>query len=116
MKLYLPTAATASTSEETPIGSVRVVQSLVPALISSSTRYHIVPCSTYANRYVGQPQTMGTALNEMLPTIFPSRRRFLLAEPVLHGATVPVTANVEELLKFASYADGWLHVVIVIIN
>ena len=64
----------------------------------------------------GQPQTLGTALNEVLPTIFPSRRNPLLAQPVLHGAEVPMSALMEELGKAAAYTDGFLHVAVVMLG
>lgn len=53
------------------------------------------------------------ALNQIIPTLFPSRRAELLAQAVLHGATVPLSAVVEDLVRAASYADGWLHIVVV---
>ena len=56
------------------------------------------------------------ALNDMLPTIFPSRRNPVLATPVLHGAVVPMGASMDELGKAASYADGFLHVVVVLLG
>lgn len=51
-------------------------------------------------------------LNKMLPTLFPSRRIPVLAKPVLHGAVLPMTSPVDEVVKTAPYADGWLNVVI----
>lgn len=60
----------------------------------------------------GQPNTLGTALNQILPTVFPSRRNPVLAVPVLHGAVVPMSAPVEELMRAAAFADGFLHVVV----
>ncbi|KAK7542275.1 autophagy protein 5 [Phyllosticta citribraziliensis] len=57
-------------------------------------------------------QTLGTALNTALPSLFPSRRSPLLAQPVLHGAVVPLAAPVDELGRAASYADGFLHLVV----
>ena len=53
-------------------------------------------------------QTLGGALNDMLPALFPSRRRVARARPVLHGAEVPLEAVLEELMRGAVYADGWL--------
>ncbi|KAK8255180.1 autophagy protein 5 [Phyllosticta capitalensis] len=57
-------------------------------------------------------QTLGTALNAVLPSLFPSRRSPLLAQPVLHGAVVPLSAPVDELGRAASYADGFVHLVV----
>lgn len=76
------------------------MQSLVPLLLPSTK----------------QPQTLGTALNSILPTIFPSRRNPLLAQAVLHGAVVPMAANMEDLGRAASYADGFLHVAVVMLG
>ncbi|KAF2090488.1 autophagy protein 5 [Saccharata proteae CBS 121410] len=107
MKVYLPsTPDVAAPGEEgeaiqegsTPglqVGSMRTVVALVTPMYSSR-----------------QPQTLGTALNAMLPTVFQSRRTPLLAVPVLHGAVVPLSAVVEDLVKAAAYADGFLHVVV----
>lgn len=102
LKFYLPAAAsaTASTISNPTPGTVKIVQTLVATN---------VPGSRSAN-------TLGITLNTVLPTLFPSRRRSLLAEPVLHGALVPLSAPVEELLKHAAYADGWLHIVIVMMS
>nr|POE63206.1 autophagy protein 5 [Quercus suber] len=115
MKIYLPTSSSTTTdpvTEETTetvgsttivkpaAGHVRVVQSLVPILQPSSRT----------------PQTLGTALNTILPTIFPSRRNPLLAQPVLHGAAVPMGAGLEELGRAATYSDGFLHLVVVMLG
>ena len=104
IKIYLPTSATPTASdtiseESRQAGHIRVVQSLVTLNLSSR-----------------QPQTIGTALNSILPTIFPSRRNPLLAQPVLHGAVVPMSATVEELGRAAAYADGFLHVAVVMLG
>ena len=109
IKIYLPTsasiAATPTIPEEsgdegTPkAGHFRVVQTLIP--LYSSAR---------------QPQTVGTALNGVLPAIFPSRRNPLLAQPVLHGAVLPMSAPVEELARAAAYTDGFLHIAVVMLG
>jgi autophagy-related protein 5 len=52
----------------------------------------------------------------MLPSLFPSRRSPLLAQAVLHGAVVPLGADVDDLVRTAAYLDGWLHVVIVMMG
>lgn len=56
------------------------------------------------------------ALNGILPRIFPSRRDAIVAEPVLHGASVPFRAPLEELMREAAYADGWLHLSVLMID
>jgi autophagy-related protein 5 len=104
LKIYLPTSASQTASdtiseEVKQPGHIRVVQSLVPLQLPSK-----------------QPQTLGTALNSILPTIFPSRRNPLLAQPVLHGAVVPMAAPVGDLSKVAAYPDGFLHVAVVMLG
>ncbi|KAK5008476.1 Autophagy protein 5, partial [Cryomyces antarcticus] len=98
VKIYLPTTASPSgtTATEGSAASIRVVQSLVAPFLPSR-----------------QPQTLGTALNDILPTVFPSRRNPLLAHAVLHGAVVPLGAVLQDLGKALAYADGFLHVVVV---
>ena len=104
MKIYLPTSADPQasdtiTEESKAAGHIRVVQSLVP--LQTSLR---------------QSQTMGTALNGIMPAIFPSRRNPLLAQPVLHGTVVPLAANLEELGRAAAYPDGFLHIGVVMLG
>lgn len=100
IKIYIPTsasrAATDTIPEEASTGHIRVVQALVPLLTS-----------------IKQPQTLGTALNNILPTIFPSRRSPIYARPVLHGAVVPLAVRIDELGRAAAYTDGFLHVAVV---
>lgn len=101
LKIYLPTSAAVSATdtipEEATPGHLRVVQSLVPLLLHGTK----------------QPQTLGTALNEILPTIFPSRRSPIYARPVLHGAAVPLAVRMDELGRAAAYTDGFLHIAVV---
>ncbi|RMZ82967.1 hypothetical protein DV737_g1830, partial [Chaetothyriales sp. CBS 132003] len=52
------------------------------------------------------------ALNSLLPSLFPSRRTAVLARPILHGAPVPMSANLEDLARWCCYADGWVAVVV----
>jgi autophagy-related protein 5 len=105
IKIYLPTAANQAASETIAedntqqAGHIRVVQALVPFFAVSK-----------------QPQTLGMALNSILPTIFPSRRNPLLAQPVLHGTVVPMGAVMEDLGRAAAYPDGFLHVAIVMLG
>lgn len=104
LKIYLPTSASEIASDTIPeemksAGHIRVVQALAQRQLSSR-----------------QAQTLGTALNGILPTIFPSRRNPLLAQPVMHGAAVPMSANLEELGRAAAYADGFLHIAVVMLG
>jgi autophagy-related protein 5 len=66
-----------------------------------------------ADKRIGQPQTIGTALNQILPSLFPSQKIPLLAQAVLHGAVLPLTASVEDLIRSVAYLDGWLHIAVV---
>ncbi|KAJ4987190.1 autophagy protein Apg5 [Stagonosporopsis vannaccii] len=98
VRIYLPHAANSNEQNATSPGSLRVVQSLVTPSLSSR-----------------QPQTVGTALNQILPTLFPSRRSPLLAQAVLHGAVLPLGTNVEDLVRATAYLDGWLHIAVVML-
>lgn len=62
-----------------------------------------------------QPQTLGPALRAMLPSLFPSSRDPVLAHVVLHGAPVPFSAPLEELMREAAYPDGWLCLIVVLL-
>ncbi|KAK3106710.1 Autophagy protein 5 [Teratosphaeriaceae sp. CCFEE 6253] len=115
LKLYLPTSSSTPRTpaisnpdipEEAaapPAAHLRVVQPLIPLRLPNASRQP-------------QPQTLGTALHATLPALFPSRRTPLLALPVLHGAVVPLGADLVELSAGAGYADGFLHVVIVMLG
>ncbi|EME39498.1 hypothetical protein DOTSEDRAFT_180063 [Dothistroma septosporum NZE10] len=101
VKIYLPTSASKEATDIIPEegaapGHLRVVQSLVTLQLPSK-----------------QPQTLGTALNGVLPTIFPSRRSPIYARPVLHGAAVPLSARLDEVSKTVAYPDGFLHIAVV---
>ena len=100
MKIHLPTNSDAAQTAETGGQSTRrVVQSLVAPMLSTR-----------------DPQTLGTALHSLLPTVFPSKRSALHAKAVLHGATVPLVAHVQELVEGAAYPDGFLHIAIVLVS
>ncbi|KAE8365452.1 autophagy protein 5 [Aspergillus caelatus] len=91
--------------------SLKVVQSPVPPSIPPAS----VAASQLAlsrSSITPQTQTVGSALHSLLPHLFPSRRTPVLAKPVLHGAAVPMSAPVEELVRSSAYGDGWLYVVI----
>ncbi|PMD25305.1 hypothetical protein NA56DRAFT_642336 [Hyaloscypha hepaticicola] len=95
LRVYVPSSPT----ESSPLGSFKVVQTLIPPMTQ--------------NREV---QTMGSALNSMLPSLFPSRRDAILAEPILHGAPIPFRAPLEEVMREAAYADGWIHLSVSMID
>lgn len=93
VRIYLPSSAPAANGdEEKAPGSLRVVQSLVTPLLAGR-----------------EQRTLGHALNELLPSLFPSRRTAVLARAVLHGAVLPLTSPVEDVMRGAAYADGWVH-------
>ncbi|KAF2474867.1 autophagy protein 5 [Lindgomyces ingoldianus] len=96
VKLYLPHATSDSNDKGQAPGSLRVVQQPINPALSSR-----------------QPQTIGTALNQIIPSLFPSRRSPLLAQAVLHGAVLPLGTSVEELVRTTAYLDGWLHIAVV---
>lgn len=99
IKVYLPSAALSDSLSAPAQGHLKVVQALVTPNTSSR-----------------QPQTLGTALNGLLPSLFPSRRSPLLAIPVLHGAVVPLGVGLQELGEYSSYADGFLHLAVVMMG
>lgn len=59
-----------------------------------------------------QLQTVGGILHAILPNLFPSRRTPVLAKPVLHGAVLPMSAPIEEVVRSSAYGDGWAYVVV----
>lgn len=95
LRVYIPSTPTASAE----LGSFKIVQTLVPLRTESR-----------------EVQTIGSALNSILSSLFPSRRDAILAEPILHGAPVPMRASLEELMREAAYADGWLHLTVSMID
>jgi autophagy-related protein 5 len=63
-----------------------------------------------------ESQTIGTALHQALPALFPSRRTCLFARPICHGVVIPMTANLEELAEIFCGGDGWLDIIILMMN
>ncbi|CAG8977420.1 hypothetical protein HYALB_00007752 [Hymenoscyphus albidus] len=102
LRIYVPSTpgkSSPSDSHPTPLASFKIIQTLLPPRTP--------------NREV---QTLGMALNSLLPTLFPSRRDPILAEAVLHGASVPFRAPLEELMREAAYADGWVSLCVVMVD
>lgn len=93
LRIYVPSSPTG----EAELGSFKIVQTLV---------------SPFTDRSGKERQTLGSALHKALPSLFTSTRDTLSAEPILHGAPVPLRAPLEDLMKEAAYADGWLHLTI----
>ncbi|KAL5584925.1 hypothetical protein FOVSG1_014314 [Fusarium oxysporum f. sp. vasinfectum] len=99
IRIYIPTTASDSSSPAcSEQATFKVIQSLVPA--TSSDR---------------RPKILGQALKEMLPGLFPSSRDPILAKVVMHGAGVPFDAPLEELMREASYPDGWICLVVIVL-
>lgn len=96
VRIYMPSSP--SSAEDTAPGSFRVLQTLVHPRLPNRT-----------------PQTLGVALKTLLPTLFPSSRDPVLANVILHGAPVPFKAPLEELMREASYPDGWLCLIVVLL-
>ncbi|KAK2625082.1 hypothetical protein QTJ16_005451 [Diplocarpon rosae] len=78
LRIYIPTSPTSSS----PLASIKIVQTLVPPRNEN-----------------GEALTLGSALNAALPSLFPSRRDAIVAEPILHGAAVPFRAPLEDLMR-----------------
>lgn len=99
LRIYLP-SPTSSTGGDSSGGSAsfKVIQTLVP------------PKSPRSNSL----QTVGQALKSILPTLFPSSSRPVIADAVLHGSPVPFGAPLKELMEEAAYPDGWLGLVVVL--
>lgn len=105
LKVYLPSPpSTSSPSTPTPsalpISHLRVVQSPIPPTVAGTR----------------ESQTLGSALHSLLPALFPSRRTPIVAKAMLHGAVVPLGANLEELVRWGAYADGWVHLGVVMMG
>lgn len=114
IRLYVPSSAV---TEEGGggAGSFRVVQTLVaPRLGDRMFSCSLAPWDGWLTRMgvVETPQTLGFALRTVLPTLFPSSRDPVLANVVLHGAPVPFSAPLEELMRDAAYPDGWLCLIV----
>lgn len=61
-------------------------------------------------------QTVGTALHQVLPALFPSRRTCLFARPICQGVVVPMSARIGELADLFCGGDGWMDIVVVMMN
>ena len=123
LRVYLPSAAgeedveiTPPSENETKVksniqGQIKVIQSqispYIPTSLSTTSQIRF-PTSQ------STPQTIGTALHSLLPSLFPSRRTPIIAKPLLHGAVVPMNAVLEEVASKACYADGWVNIVVAI--
>ncbi|OAX82763.1 autophagy protein 5 [Emergomyces africanus] len=102
LRIFLPSPPNSATP------SLKVIQSLFPPTIPPAPGQTGAP----GRHTQPQPQTIGSSLNSLLPSLFPSKRIPVLAKPVLHGVVVPMTAPLEEVVRVAGYADGWLAIVV----
>lgn len=105
LRVYIPS----SNAEEPSKAQVRVLQGQFAPVVASTIS---ATASQLRGLSSGQPQTLGTALHSLVPSLFPSRRTPILAQPILHGAQVPMSANLEELARTCCYADGWINIVV----
>ena len=105
IRIFLPLPP----DEDSP--SLKVVQSPLPPSVQAS--------SMQASQVIGQRsspgaqlQTVGGMLNTLLPNLFPSKRTPVLAKAVLHGAVLPMSAPIEEVVRTSAYGDGWAYIVV----
>lgn len=91
--------------------SLKVVQSPLPPSIPISNVHSSQSISSRSSPGM-QLQTIGGVLHTLLPNLFPSRRTPVLAKPVLHGAVLPMSAPIEEVVRSSAYGDGWAYVVV----
>ena len=105
IRIFLPLPP----SEKSP--SLKVVQSPLPPSVPSSSIQSSQLVSSRSSPST-QLQTIGGVLHTLLPNLFPSRRTPVLAKPVLHGAVLPMSAPIEEVVRSAAYGDGWAYVVV----
>ncbi|KAK2746666.1 autophagy protein 5 [Myotisia sp. PD_48] len=107
-----------SLSKEDSSGLWASVQEHSPSLkVLQPTCPPVIPAAATSPGLAGraaqpQKQTIGSALNSLIPSLFPSKRTPLLAKPVLHGAVLPMNAPLEEVIRCAAYGDGWLNIVV----
>lgn len=105
IRIFLPLPPDAESS------ALKVVQSPLPPSIPASNMQSSQVLSSRLSP-TSQPQTVGTVLHTLLPNLFPSRRTPVLAKPVLHGAVLPMSAPIEEVVRSSAYGDGWAYLVV----
>lgn len=105
LRIYLP----ASPEGDETTAQMKVLQAQIPPVLPAQASATAAQARAAS---AAQPQTLGTALHSLIPSLFPSRRTPILARPILHGAPISLGANLEELASWACYADGWIHMVI----
>ncbi|KAL5333832.1 autophagy protein Apg5-domain-containing protein [Aspergillus crustosus] len=121
IRLFLPLPPKPDSNSDSPF--LKVVQSPIPPTITPTQAQNQITQSTatLSSSRIStgttaspqpQQQTIGSALHTLLPNLFPSRRTPVLAKPVLHGAVVPMSAPVEEVVRCSAYGDGWVYIVV----
>ncbi|KAJ5646440.1 Autophagy protein [Penicillium lividum] len=105
VRIFLPLPP----DEDSPL--LKVVQTPLPPSIPTSSIQASQSISAWSSPST-QPQTVGSVLHMLLPNLFPSRRTPVLAKPVLHGAVLPMSAPIEEVVRCSAYGDGWAYVVV----
>ena len=106
VRIFLPLPPDAESS------SLKVVQSPIPPSIPASSSMQSSQLLPSRASPTTQTQTVGTVLHALLPNLFPSRRTPVLAKPVLHGAVIPMSAPIEEVVRSSAYGDGWAYLVV----
>lgn len=105
LRIYLPSSA----EGDEMAAQIKVLQAQVAPILTMQAGGTAAQARA---AHAAQPQTLGTALYDLIPSLFPSRRTPILARPILHGAPISLAANLEELASWGCYADGWIHIVI----
>ncbi|RAL58556.1 hypothetical protein DID88_003332 [Monilinia fructigena] len=115
LRIYLPSSSSPLSTPNPPSSTSSKAQAIASSPSPTFT-FKTIQTLIQPQTASREPQTLGGALNSVLPSLFPSRRDAILAEVILHGATVPFKAVLEDLMREASYADGWLNVCVVMLN
>ena len=115
LRVFMPTMEGDDEAGAKAKAQMKVLQAHVPPMVATAGGGGGAGAASARVPMGGsQPQTLGTALNMLLPGLFPSRRTPILARPLLHGAPLPMGANLEELVRWGCYADGWVGVVVAV--
>ncbi|KAE8448059.1 autophagy protein 5 [Mollisiaceae sp. DMI_Dod_QoI] len=87
LRIYIPSSPSSSNPSSSTTNSLGSIK-IIQTLIPPLTERREI-------------QTLGSALN---------------TEPILHGAPVPFRAPLEEVMREAAYADGWVHLGVLMID
>jgi len=118
IRVYIPSSppgdGSASSMSAASPASFKIVQTLVPTTTPANAG-RMSMSILHSARQPHAPQTLGMALKDMMPELFPSSRDPVLANVILNGVSVPFDAPLVELMKEAAYPDGWLCLVVVLL-